>query len=278
MTKSIARIAVLVPTYNDGDLLLEAVASIQEDEPVELCVVDDGSTDARSRACLEQLRRKGVHVIRQENQGPAAARTTALRATTAPFVFPLDADDVLEPGVLAKLGARLEATPDAAFAFGTFSFFGDRAGTWYPPRFSAWKVLWANWWSTSVLIRRSALEAVGGWTSDGGYEDWDLFLSFAERGMAAVQLPDAVYRRRLHGKERRQAQTRRRHRREFRRLKERHSLLYGNVRRIVQEERPPLAERALYPLVLGGRPLMPAWLETPTRVAWMRWTALRSRH
>src|SRR6059058_1411657 len=88
------RIAVIVPCFNDGELVAEAVSSVIEREPVELVVVDDASSDAGTADVLDRLRREGVPVVRHaRNLGLPAARMTGLRASSAPFVFPLDADD-----------------------------------------------------------------------------------------------------------------------------------------------------------------------------------------
>ena len=95
------RIALIVPCFNDGDLVREALASIDEDEPVEVVVVDDHSTDPATLAMLEELSSQGVRVARhEENRGVGPARQTGLRETSAPYVFPLDADDLAVPGRL----------------------------------------------------------------------------------------------------------------------------------------------------------------------------------
>ena len=61
-----ARVAVVVPCFNDGALIREALRSVREDEPVELVVVDDASTDPATLEVLDGLRAEGVRVIRHE--------------------------------------------------------------------------------------------------------------------------------------------------------------------------------------------------------------------
>ena len=96
--------AVIVPCFNSGPLILATIESLQEPEPLELIVVDDRSDDAETRQALAELEARGVRVIRGlENRGAAAARTTGLHATTAPFVFPLDADDLAIPGRISAV-------------------------------------------------------------------------------------------------------------------------------------------------------------------------------
>ena len=62
--------------------------------------------------------KKDVAVVRRENGGLSPARMTGVEATAAPYVFPLDADDMLVPGALAALADALDATPAAALALG----------------------------------------------------------------------------------------------------------------------------------------------------------------
>jgi glycosyltransferase involved in cell wall biosynthesis len=60
----VPRVAVIVPCFNAGRLVLEAVASVDEPEPVELIVVDDDSTDASTQDALAELELRGVRVLR----------------------------------------------------------------------------------------------------------------------------------------------------------------------------------------------------------------------
>src|SRR4051812_7174454 len=93
------RVAVVIPCHDDGPLAVEAVDSVlREVEEVELVVVDDGSTAPETQEALDGLRARGVRVLRQDNAGLGAARMAGVGATTAPYVFPLDSDDLLEPG------------------------------------------------------------------------------------------------------------------------------------------------------------------------------------
>src|SRR5687768_17072796 len=98
------RVSVLVPCHNDGAYIHETIASIREDEQVETIVVDDASTDADTVTALADIERTGVIVLRNErNQGVSVTRTRAFASASAPFVFPLDADDLLVEGTLGAM-------------------------------------------------------------------------------------------------------------------------------------------------------------------------------
>ena len=121
-----ARIAVIVPCFNDGETVEETIASVKAaGDGLELVVVDDGSTDESTLAAFHRMEASGVRVIHQANTGLAGARNTGLAATTAPYVYPLDADDLLIPGALDRLAAALDADRHAVVAWGDFEVFGD---------------------------------------------------------------------------------------------------------------------------------------------------------
>jgi len=265
-----SRVAVVIPVHDDGVLVGEAVASVREPEDVELVLVDDGSTDPATLAELDRLRAAGVRVLRQENAGVAAARGAGVAATSAPLVYPLDADDLLVEGALARLADLLHAHPEAHFAWGDYLVFGDYDGRYRSPtEFLPWTLTWVNPYPNSSLIRRSALEQAGGW-ADVEYEDWSLWLRFVELGFGGVALGDVVYRHRLHGTGRRQPKARRKHRRVYAMLKQRHPAAFGRRAQLRAVERPPAFKRALYPVLFGRRMVVPIRVE-----AWMVRTMMR---
>jgi glycosyltransferase involved in cell wall biosynthesis len=195
------RVAVVVPCFNDGATLDETLESIQgQDEPVELVVVDDGSTDPATLETFDRLERDGITVIHQANAGLGAARMTGVAATSAPFILPVDADDVLLPGAVGALADTLAGRPDAAAAWGWYQRFGDETTLQRTaPTLDAWQITYMNELPASSLVRRSALEEVGGWHLAGGYEDWDVWMALAERGWTGVGIDRVIYRYRRQG-------------------------------------------------------------------------------
>jgi glycosyltransferase involved in cell wall biosynthesis len=197
----LTRIAVVIPCFDDGATVRETVASVtRQPEECELVVVDDGSTEEGTLAALAELERDGVRVVRRENGGLARARMTGVEATTAPYVFPLDADDLLEPGAASRLADALDRAPRAGVAWGDVSVFGDFELQLQPARaFDPWRLTFLNQIPGTSLVRRSALLEAGGWQLANGYEDWDLWLSLAEHGWSGVYVPGPMLRYRRHG-------------------------------------------------------------------------------
>ena len=106
-------VSVIIPTYNRGWILKEAVDSVlsQDCNGFELIVVDDGSTD-NTQDVLYPYRGK-IKVIRQENKGVSAARNKGIASSSGTYIAFLDSDDLWLPG---KLEAQLEFfrnNPDA---------------------------------------------------------------------------------------------------------------------------------------------------------------------
>jgi glycosyltransferase involved in cell wall biosynthesis len=254
-----SRVAVLIPCHGEGALIADAVRSVQEDEPVEIAVVDDASPDDETRATLDAL--DGVKVIRlPRNAGVGNARTTAFEATEAPYVYPLDADDLAIPGVLARMADRLDADPGADVCVGDIVEFGDhelvRA---IPSRLDPYRVALTNEYPITALYRRTAVEAAGAWRpfyERQGYEDWNLWMGLAERGARIVHLGAPGYRRRLHGQRLNQL-ARRRHRERYEAMRRAHPDLFGRLREHRRASDLSRTKRALYPLLYGARAEIP---------------------
>jgi glycosyltransferase involved in cell wall biosynthesis len=260
-----ARIAVIVPCFNDGEIAHEALASLTQQEPTEVVVVDDASTDAATAEALAGFRSRGIQVIRHEvNQGLSAARMTGLRATQAPFVFPLDSDDLLVPWALTPLADVLEADPGLAAAFADIEEFGSRSRiVRVPPRLDPYRILYRNEYPVASMFRRTTLESVGGWQDVAGlvgYEDWSLWMTLAERGERAENVGGGriAMLRRAHGG-RMLADAGRRHRELYGHLRRLHPTLFAQAGANRRRSDLSPAKRWLYPVLFGARPPLGLW-------------------
>ena len=181
-----------------------------------------------------------------------------LAATTAPYVFPLDADDLAVPASLTRMADLLDADPGAVVCFGDYVEFGGPEAELVrgvPERLDPFRIAYANEYPVTSLFRRTALEAAGGWRAiRWGYEDWDLWMGLAERGGRGVHAGTGVitYRRRLHG-ERMLAGAKRNHRALYGELRARHPRLFAELREHRARSDLGALRKALYPLLHGGR-------------------------
>ena len=244
------QVAVIIPCFDDGATVADAVRSAHDGGlPCEVVVVDDGSTDPLTLRVLDELAVGEVTVLRQPNRGVAAARTAGLRATRAPLVLPLDADDVLVPGALALLADALRGSPGTSAAWGWYERMGSE-NTVQPtaPTLDPWQVSHQNDLPATALFRRETLEAAGGWSDVTGFEDWDLWMSLAERGVCGIGVPRVVYRYRRAG-DRRLEQDTQQEETIMADLLARHPGLVAARRANWRDSQAPLALRLTLPVV-----------------------------
>lgn len=249
---SVPRVAVVIPCCNDGKTLLQTLVSLEDQELHELVIVDDGSTEEATLRILRELEKSGTRVLRRPNGGLSAARMTGVGATTALYVFPLDADDELAPGALAALADALDAHPSAKMAWGDVQIF-DAVELYVrlPDRLDPWHLTYLNDLPGTCLIRRDALVKAGGWVLPSGYEDWDLWLTFVERAWNGVRVPRVVLRyRRSPG--RMNADSLDRHEQLYSTLRKRHPSLFAARRANWRRSTASLSARLLLPIVAAA--------------------------
>jgi glycosyltransferase involved in cell wall biosynthesis len=197
------QVSIVIPCYNQGRFLDGAIRSVFEQtmDSFEVIVVDDGSTDPETALVIDGLDWPRTRVIRQENQGLAAARNTGMGHARGEFVVPLDADDELAPEFLDRLIAELDANPKAAFASCWARLFGDIDAVWATRRYNPYQLLLSNSVVGCVLLRHAAWNEVGGYdvTMGNGNEDWELWVRLMEAGWEAVDVHEPLFRYRKHG-------------------------------------------------------------------------------
>lgn len=200
--KKAARAAVVIPCFNMGEYLAEAVESAvkQTVRDVEIIVVDDGSSDSHTQSVLTELRHQGIRVLRKKNGGVADARNHGIGSTEAEFICCLDADDCLEPQYLEKTIARLEQDKDKALGFVTtwVRTFGNESRVVRTAGFDRARLCIENQVHVASLFRREAWRRVNGYrTTLRGYQDWDFWLALVEAGFHWDVLMEPLFRYRV---------------------------------------------------------------------------------
>jgi len=189
---------VVIPCFNHGEFLPQAVASVIDAKraDVELIVVDDGSTDERTRVEMDALRSKGIRVIRQENKGLAAARNAGIAACTGEYILPLDADNRVRPEYFEHGIRILDANPKVGVVYGDAKYVGTQTGRWSVGAFDLQRLLEWNYIDACAIYRRTIWEQTGGY--DGtmpvqGLEDWDFWLGAAEHEWEFSYVPEVLF-------------------------------------------------------------------------------------
>lgn len=250
--RALPAVAVIIPCFNDGATLLEAVRSAQGQPRIdELIVVNDGSTDPATLKVFEELEAEGLTVVHRPNGGLGAARMSGVQASRSDYILALDADDRLWPGAIARLADALDRDARLAVAWGDYQLFGDRCYLQRTAsRLDPWQIVYQNDLPSSALIRRSALLDAGGWKESGGYEDWDLWMSLAERSAMGRRVSLVGYEYRQHGV-RMLAESALRHAETYALLRGRHPALFANRRAAWRRSRAPLALRLALPVIFA---------------------------
>lgn len=199
-------VSVIIPLYDLRDFVAEAIESVlaQTVDPaaMEILVIDDGSTDGGGEIVARYAPR--VRCLRQQNRGLSAARNAGIRASRAPFLTFLDADDRILPEKLALQLEAFGAHPELGAVYTGWHCI-DEAGARLPQQGRSVHsgdifpdlVLGNLMHPHTVVVRRHLVEAAGGFDETlTSVEDWDLWLRLARAGARwhCVDRPLAEYR------------------------------------------------------------------------------------
>jgi glycosyltransferase involved in cell wall biosynthesis len=196
-------VSTIIPVFNRAAMLREAVACVlaQTYRPVEVVVVDDGSTDDTPRGCRElaEDHRGVVFTVRQENAGPGAARETGRLRARGEFLQYLDSDDRLHPDKFARQVAALRERPECGAAYCKTREYvigeaahddasrrtGERLNALFPDLLSG-----RVWQTVTPLFRRAVSDAAGPWSELRQEEDWEYDARVGALGTRLVWVPE----------------------------------------------------------------------------------------
>ena len=234
-------ISVVIPVYNRGVAVYATLDSVlnQTLTPLEILVVDDGSTDG-SADLIEARYGNKVRVIRQPNGGVARARNRGWREARGEWIAFLDHDDAFRAHKLATLRPFLAGEADVLVSRWREIASGEVvciSPVVHARRAFGWLFGWDNpLVSASVpLVRRAALEGVGGFDPRCvPADDWDLWLRLAASGARFVWSDEVLTDYILHPGQQRRSEAR----------------MFRAVRRVLSR----------HPRALAVRPLLLWWL------------------
>jgi glycosyltransferase involved in cell wall biosynthesis len=188
-------VSIVIPCYNQGATLLEALASVEQvrnENVIDVIIVDDGSSEAETSKILDGLAKTGHCVVSQPHRGLAAARNAGIRLAKGEFILPLDSDDRLRDVYLNEGVSLLRRNPSVGVIYSDAEYFGEKSGRWQTPEFDLLSLIRGNFIDACALFRKKLWEEVGGydermpWT---GSEDWDFWLRAAYYAASFVHLP-----------------------------------------------------------------------------------------
>jgi glycosyltransferase involved in cell wall biosynthesis len=194
-------VSVIVPAFNAASTIAATLESVlaQTHSNLEVLVIDDGSTDS-TISVVQSMARKDprIRLLRQPNQGVAAARNQGIEQATGEFLAPVDADDLWRSDKIEKQVGRIRMSgPDTVLVY-TWHAKVDASGHLIRPlaarpadrgRVTKPLIIWNIVGNGSApLMRRAAVREVGGYdpsllarSGGQGNEDWKLYLELAMR-------------------------------------------------------------------------------------------------
>jgi succinoglycan biosynthesis protein ExoA len=125
-------VSFVVPVYNGADTLgaaLDAILAEDDGRPLEVLVVDDGSSDDSREIARRRAATGKVRVLEATGRGAATAINLGVQAARHPVICQVDQDVIVQPGWLGRITAALAEAPDAAAAQGYYSL-AHNAGVW----------------------------------------------------------------------------------------------------------------------------------------------------
>ena len=195
-----ALVSVILPVYNGGSLLAEAIESVlkQDYRPIEIILVDDGSTDPTAQIAARVSDQ--VRYFYQPNSGPAAARNLGIRKAKGEFIAFIDADDLWPGGKLRAQMRCFEAFPSVEIVQGLISRI--KLPNQVKIRSIGVEIDFPFIYTNlgSMVIRRSVFEKIGYFEENLPFhEDTDFWLRAREAGLLILVQRKLALIYRIHG-------------------------------------------------------------------------------
>ena len=196
------KLSVIIPCFNAGQYLVQAVASVREQQAsfsltTEIIVIDDGSTDG----CVEHLQGSDLKILHQDHQGASAARNYGMKEATGDYLLFLDADDVLVSDAVESLYQGLLLHEGSVVALGMAEeFISEEIVAKTAAELPKKEVPFGAFLSGCCFGKKEELLKVGFFdtTLNQAGETVDYLARLRNSGLSVVQLDKVTVRRRIH--------------------------------------------------------------------------------
>lgn len=193
-------VSIIMPCYNHGAYLVEAIVSVERSAPpnCEVLIVDDGSTEPETLRILDCLDQLGYQILHQPNQGLAAARNHAIQWARGAILLPLDADNRIRPGFVEAALPTFQQRPEVGVIYSARLDFGAKSQRVNLPGFDLLTLLGRNFIDACALFRRAVWTQCGGYDETlGALEDWEFWLHAAKHGWRFHRLEPVYFEYRV---------------------------------------------------------------------------------
>lgn len=201
MTHSSTIVSIVIPCYNHGQYIQEALDSIDIQKinyTIEVIIVDDGSSDAATLKKLDDLKALNYTVIHQTNGGPGKARNAGIQVAAGKYILPLDADNKISPDYINKAVPVLEKNK-ADIVYAAPHFFGDteiKSRQFKVRPFDDLGLVTGNCADACAVFKKEVWEKNGGYDEampSYGFEDWDFWISASKNNYVFHFINEKLY-------------------------------------------------------------------------------------
>lgn len=194
-------ISVIMPCYNDGAYIQEAIESIkiQTYKDWELIIIDDGSDDTNTVNIINSIKDDRITILHTNHLRPAGARNYGIEHAKGKYILPVDSDDKIDPAYMQKAVEIIESEEAIGVVYCYADLFGERSGRWELPDYSFEKMLLDNVVFVTALFYKEDWEKVGGFNTQliAGMEDYDFWLGILGLGRKIYQIPEVLFHYRI---------------------------------------------------------------------------------
>lgn len=196
-------VSIIIPCYNHGKYIQDALDSIEHAKskyPIEIIIVNDGSTDQYTINILRNLENSGYSVLNQKNGGLGNARNNGIKLAKGKYILPLDSDNMVLNHYLNTAIDIFEENQLIDIVYGNATYFGEKQGNWIVGKYNLLKLIPGNYIDACAVYRKSVWEDNGGYDENMpamGVEDWDFWLNSSFRGFNFFYLNQFCFRYRV---------------------------------------------------------------------------------
>lgn len=198
------KVSVVIPCFNHGQYLEEAILSAKEStyRDIEIIVVNDGSTDPITVNIIKELEHKHTDVkfIHQRNKGLPGARNAGIRVATGTYIVPLDADDLIAPTFIEKAMWVFMRKPEISIVYCLVQLFGKENYIWHTREYDLNYLNYENFIPATAMYSKRTWSEVGGYNESftKGYEDWEFWLNLGNHGHIGYRIDEVLFYYRKH--------------------------------------------------------------------------------
>lgn len=202
MEVELKRVSIIMPCYNDGKYIYQAIDSVREQtyQEIELIIIDDGSEDKETVRIINEIEKDGGAIIlHTEHLGPSEARNQGINHASGQYILPLDSDDIIDKTYVQKCVKILDERASTGVVYCLADLFGEKKGIWELPPYSFRNMLVHNVIFVTAMFRKEDWEQVGGFDTSmyAGMEDYAFWLSILALGKEIYQIPEILFHYRV---------------------------------------------------------------------------------